>query len=112
MRSSSTRRSLDTRRNPRNRVAPGLVVRVGCAGPIPGGRMPERTRQFVLLLAVAALVAALGIGAVIAAGAIKNVPSTVTISSGTATQFKGKVKAGRKHCRIGRKVKLVRIAYP
>jgi hypothetical protein len=68
--------------------------------------MSGRRRVSGRLLAAAALIACLAIGAGIASASVKNVTSTATITSGSATEFKGKVTAGRKQCRAGRKVRL------
>ena len=52
----------------------------------------------------------LGVGSLIfgavAVASVKQVKSTVTIASGEGSEFTGKVKAGQKACRAGRKVKL------
>jgi hypothetical protein len=59
------------------------------------------------LLVLGVLGAALlpGAGPAIA-GKVTKVKSTVTITSGEGAEFKGKVTAGNKKCRAGRKVKL------
>lgn len=46
-----------------------------------------------------------------AAGAVKTVKSTVTISSGNGNEFKGKVSSSQKACRANRKVTLFKKPY-
>jgi hypothetical protein len=69
--------------------------------------MMLRPRSLVPMLVLGVLGAALlpGAGPAIA-GNVTKVKSTVTITSGEGAEFKGKVTAGNKKCRAGRKVKL------
>jgi hypothetical protein len=59
----------------------------------------------LLVLSVLGAVGLLVAGPATAAKVVK-VKSTVTISSGEGTEFKGKVSSGNKKCRSGRKVQL------
>lgn len=62
-------------------------------------------KRSILVLALAALgVTSLFAGA--AAGAVPTVKTTVKITSGEGTEFKGKVSSPKKQCRAGRTVKL------
>ena len=62
-------------------------------------------KRLVLVLALVALGAA-SLFAVSALGAVKTVKSTVTITSGEGSEFKGKVSSSKKQCRENRKVTL------
>jgi hypothetical protein len=59
-----------------------------------------------LVLALAVVAAAIVLPAGLAAGAVKSVKSTVTITSGEADEFTGKVTSASKKCRDDRKVTL------
>jgi hypothetical protein len=61
-------------------------------------------KRIALVLALLALGA--GSLAAVAAASVTKVKSTVTITSGEGSEFTGKVKAGQKECRSGRRVKL------
>jgi hypothetical protein len=60
----------------------------------------------MLFLALLALGAGSLVYGAVAAASVKQVKSTVTIASGEGSEFTGKVSAGQKLCRSGRKVKL------
>jgi hypothetical protein len=66
-------------------------------------------KRLALVLALVAVGVALSVGS--AAGAVKTVKSTVTITSGEGTEFKGKVSSPKKQCRDDRKVKLYMKSY-
>jgi hypothetical protein len=66
-------------------------------------------KRFALMLAVVIAATALFAGS--AAGAVKTVKSTVTITSGNGNEFKGKVSSPQKQCRANRKVTLFKEPY-
>jgi len=66
-------------------------------------------KRLAWVLAVA--VAAAALFAMPAAGAVRTVKSTVTITSGNGNEFKGKVKSSLKQCRANRKVTLFKEPY-
>lgn len=63
-------------------------------------------KKMLVILALLTLSAGLLVYGAIAVASVKGVKSTVTITSGEGSKFTGKVKAGQKACRSGRKVKL------
>jgi hypothetical protein len=65
-------------------------------------------KRFALSLVV---MVAIFLLAVPAAGAVKTVKSTVTITSGNGSEFKGKVSSPQKACRANRKVTLFKEPY-
>jgi hypothetical protein len=66
-------------------------------------------KRLALALLVAVAVTALFAGS--AAGAVRTVKSTVTITSGNGSEFKGKVSSPQKACRANRKVTLFKEPY-
>jgi hypothetical protein len=63
-------------------------------------------KRMDLVVAVLALGAGSLFFGAVASASVTKVKSTVTITSGEGSEFTGKVKAGQKACRSGRKVKL------
>jgi hypothetical protein len=66
-------------------------------------------KRFALSLAVVMVATALF--AVPAVGAVKTVKSSVTITSGNGSEFKGKVSSSQKACRANRRVTLFKEPY-
>lgn len=64
-----------------------------------------------LALALAVIAVAIVLPAGLAMGAVKTVKSTVTITSGNGSEFKGKVSSTQKACRANRKVTLFKKPY-
>lgn len=62
-------------------------------------------RRSVLVVGLAVL-GAMSLGVSPAAATVKTVKTTVKITSGQGTEFKGKVSSSMKRCRAGRTVKL------